>query len=507
MKRWRIGIAEISHQTVSFNPQPSTFADFERRGVFTGLDIPKNLRGSRVVGGLLHTLESEPDVELVPLVSAASQPTAGGLLEEATLKRLLKLLLQAMEKAGPFDGIVFAAAGTSASELYPDVTGYILECIRNAVGAEVRVVASLDHHANVTRKIIEHSDFISAFHTQPHDLIETGKRSAGFLLEILRKGNRPACAWQKIPMMTPQERFQTGNGPMKAWFDLAREMERRPGVLAVNTFPMQPWLDAPEAGWSVVVHTSDSAELAGCLCAEAAEKAWWLRGEFWKGELVEPAAAVGRVGAMKHGLAVLCDVGDSVLGGSTGDNTTLLRAFLDADGKVPVAVPLIDPAALAICRQAVPGDTLELELGGNASPLSGNPIQTEVTLLKFSDCFRIKDERLGFVDGGPCALLGIGALRVGLLAARSYAVALPEFWKQWEIDIAGLRGVVVKTAGNFYAYDPWRTELLYVNTPGMTQHDLTSLPFKHLPHPTWPFQQMEDWKPAPMVRKSRKTEA
>ena len=58
------------------------------------------------------------------------------------------------------------------------------------------------------------------------------------------EGNiHPTMAWQKIPMITPQDQFLTVQGPMKAWFDLAREMERRPGIIDVSPYPMQPWLD------------------------------------------------------------------------------------------------------------------------------------------------------------------------------------------------------------------------------------------------------------------------
>ena len=93
------------------------------------------------------------------------------------------------------------------------------------------------------------------------------------------------AAWQKIPMIAPQERFHTSEGPMKEWFDLAREIERRPGVLTVSTFPMQPWLDARHGGWSALVYTDGDPDLARALCGELASKVWDLREGFWQNDL------------------------------------------------------------------------------------------------------------------------------------------------------------------------------------------------------------------------------
>ena len=78
-------------------------------------------------------------------------------------------------------------------------------------------------------------------------------------------------AWRKIPLITPQDQFLTSAGPMKQWFDRARELERRPEVLDVSPYPMQPWLDVAEGGWAVVVHTENNPKLAETLADEMAD--------------------------------------------------------------------------------------------------------------------------------------------------------------------------------------------------------------------------------------------
>ena len=45
---------------------------------------------------------------------------------------------------------------------------------RQILGDDIPIVLGLDHHANVTRKIIENVTAIVAHRTQPHDPFDTG---------------------------------------------------------------------------------------------------------------------------------------------------------------------------------------------------------------------------------------------------------------------------------------------------------------------------------------------
>ena len=66
--------------------------------------------------------------------------------------------------------------------------------MRSVVGNDIPVVASLDLHANVTRRMVEHTDaLLIAYRTYPHvDMAETGARAAHFLLQ--RPGGAAAPA-------------------------------------------------------------------------------------------------------------------------------------------------------------------------------------------------------------------------------------------------------------------------------------------------------------------------
>ncbi len=149
--------------------------------------------------------------------------------------------------------------------------------------------------------MMQHMNGLVGHRTQPHLPFDTGKRAAQMLFATVRGDVKPTMGWRKIPLITHQEQFLTSKGPMKRWFDRAREMETMPGVLAASPFPMQPWLDVPEGGWTAVVTTDNDPALAQRLADELADMAWAMRDEFLVTESIPAADAVRRAEQAERG--------------------------------------------------------------------------------------------------------------------------------------------------------------------------------------------------------------
>lgn len=298
-------------------------------------------------------------------------------------------------------------------------------------------------------------------------------------------------AWRKIPMITPQDQFLTAAGPMKQWFDAARAWERRPTVLDVSPYPMQPWLDAEEGGWAVVVHTDDDAELADSIAQQMAELAWSLREKFWVSERVAPDEAVRQAAAAREGLVILSDTGDSVYGGAPGDNTTLLRALLNGRLNGPALVPLVDAAAVQAALSAGQGAKLTLELGGTMDTRFCEPVSATVEVVATSSGFVADMEERGEYELGDTALLKSGQVYIVVLDHRSFAINHPVLYTHLGLDIAEARMVVVKTASNFQFFAPWQKQLIRVDTPGTTQSDLKAFDWQHIARPIWPLDPVD----------------
>lgn len=489
----RIAIAEVAQETDSFSPLIADRSDFEAYGLYFGDEILERMRGVGPIGGFLEVAaeQSEP-IELLPIIRAWG--SAGGTITAETLDFLTERLVTGLKQSLPLDAVFLSLHGAAASEREDDVEGHVLLAVREVVGRDIPVVVAFDHHANITRRMVECADLLVGHETQPHDPPATGRKVARLLFRMLRDEIRPTVRWRKIPMITPQDQFLTSSGPMKEWFELARQMETRRGVLDVSPYPMQPWLDVAEGGWSVVVHTDDDAALADSLAVEIADKAWRLRDQFWRTERVAPAEAVRQAAAAERGLIILSDTGDSVYGGAPGDSTCILKAMLEQQISSMALVPMVDPETLDAAIAAGVGAEITLVLGGKLDHVFSQPVRVTGCVAAVSLGFTVDLLDRGICDLKRTALLEVGSIRVALLGHRSFAINHPVLYTHLGLDIADAKMVVAKTASNFQFFSRWRKELIRVDSPGTTQSDLTAFDWKRIPRPTYPLDPLADWR-------------
>ncbi len=111
--------------------------------------------------------------------------------------------------------------------------------------------------------------------------------------------------------------------------DASREMERRPGVLAVSIFQTQPWMDLPEIGWSVEVVTDGDREPAQADADELARTG--VVGPRGPPRSQDPdrRPRSTRRGRRRRRPVVFADGADSTSAGGNGDGTELLAALLE----------------------------------------------------------------------------------------------------------------------------------------------------------------------------------
>ncbi|OAI41521.1 hypothetical protein AYO40_00370 [Planctomycetaceae bacterium SCGC AG-212-D15] len=494
----RIAVAELAQETDTFSPLRAGIEEFESYGLFCGEGMLERLRNAGPIGGLLEVAAAHPGkVELVPLLRAWGG--AGGPITDTLFTHLRTELIDRLRAAGPVDAVFLALHGAACAESIDDVEGAVLADVRRQVGDGVPIVAPLDHHGNITRQMADNADLLIGHETQPHEPVATGRKAARLLFRMLAGEINPVVAWQKIPMITPQDQYLTSSGPMRVWFDRARAFECQPGVLDVSPYPMQPWLDVAEGGWSVVVHTDGDVELARRVAAEMAALAWQLRKQFWASDRVAPAEAVRRAVSANQGLVILSDTGDSVYGGSPGDNTCLLRELLEQRVSCPALVPVIDAEAVAAAQAAGVAAQITLMVGGKHDRVFSRPVRLTGRVAAISQGMTTDIPGRGVCGLGRTALLECGSIHVVLMEQRSFAVNHPVLYTHLGIDVAEAKMVVVKTASNFQFFSRWRKELIRVDTPGTTQSDLSVFRWHRLPRPIDPFDDVGNWQPNPQI--------
>src|SRR5215212_9391048 len=276
----RIAIGNIVQESNSFSPVPGSWDHFPAGHLLRGADVITQRAGTRTeVGGAIDVATAQ-EITLVPLVSATTSASAGPMLD-TVFAALRDELVDGLRANGPFDGVLLVLHGAMSSESYEDATGEILRAARVAVGPEMPLVATLDLHANVTRQMVDQAGALVGYHTAPHiDLYETGQRAMRLLSRMVRGLARPAAALRRLPMIVPAENGRTTEGPYADVMDRAIELMRRPHVLDISAFSVQPWLDVADVGCSVVVNTDANAHLADELADELADMFWQRRYEF-----------------------------------------------------------------------------------------------------------------------------------------------------------------------------------------------------------------------------------
>ncbi len=482
----RIAIAHIGQETSSFAITRTTVDTFRQFGLYEGDEILQKMRAVGPIGGFLAAA-AEEKLDYTPLPIINAWAGANGALTAETLRFLEEKLVTGLQRVLPIDGFFFSQHGAAAAENDPDVEGYLLAAVRRVLGPDVPIVSPLDHHGNITQRMIDLLTSLVGYATQPHLPFETGKLAAHHLFAILRGELKPTLAWRKIPMLTHQEQFLTSRGPMKVWFDLARAYETQPGVVSVSPFPMQPWLDVPEGGWATVVVTHNDQVLAEQIAEEHAQTAWEMRDQFWVYESVPVAEAVRQAVAAEKGVVILSDTGDSVFGGAPGDSTHILRELLRQGVTQTALLPIVDKEVVQAALDAGVGSTITVALGGKLAPNFHQPVTVTGKVVAIGGG-RIEAAVVGMesFNMGRAVVLEIGSIKIVVSEHEGIGGNHPIVYRHFGIEPATAKMIVLKTASNFQYYTEMTSAIVRADTPGPTMSHLEQFDWQQTPRPIYP---------------------
>src|ERR1700756_5630913 len=145
----RIAVGGFLHESHSFAPRPTTYADFLQPGglpPFTAGDgLIEAMRPRSVpLAGAVAVAEAE-GVSLVPLAWVFANPA--GPVEDEAFERISARICAPLSAAldeGPLDGVYLDLHGAAVVESYPDAEGELLRRVRAIVGPDLPLTISLD---------------------------------------------------------------------------------------------------------------------------------------------------------------------------------------------------------------------------------------------------------------------------------------------------------------------------------------------------------------------------
>ena len=502
----RIAVAQISSESNHFVSGLAGLDFFRTTGyLLEGPELLDLGRSDTEVGGFLSILQSEEQVEVVPLLAARAN--SGNPLSADCYRFLKRRLLEGLCRNLPVQGVLVSCHGSMGVQDLDDPEGDLAGGLRDIVGPRVPLALTLDLHGNLTQAMVQSADILVGYHTYPHrDASQTGQRAARLLLRAARGQSRPAVALARLPLILTS--FNASTEGDTAFARLRREADRmertRPEVLSASVFNVGAYIDVPEMGCSSLVVTEGDEALAGELARRLALQHWEER-ESYRVEPVTVADAVERGRRIQGGPVLLLDTADTTGGGAAGDSIALARSLIELRVEEPCLAMVVDPQAVGDCWHREPGSRFQVEVGHRLDPQWGKPLAVEAVLQRKSEGrFRYRGGILGGteVSMGRSLVLQVGRLQLMVVSRPTYEWA-DEQYRSMGLDPRQAKFVCVKNMMNFrVGYGGIMKGFFVVAVPGPTPADMGMLPFRRIRRPVYPLDAMpETVEPAMTVRR------
>jgi microcystin degradation protein MlrC len=484
----RVALLGIYHESNTFAEAPTTLLDFEKGHSLTGEQIRLEYENAwHELGGMIEVMD-HAGMELVPV--AFSEATPGGTITAATYDILLSQMLKKLGEILPVDGVLVVPHGAGVSAEIPDMDGHWISAVREKVGANIPIVGTLDLHANVSPLMAESVDAFVSYKKNPHiDQRQTGKASAEILVKTLEGKVKPCQVLVQIPLAISIEQHCTDIEPCKSFYAYADLLAQTPGILSISILLGFPYADVLEMGTSVIVVSNHDPELAEKVGRQL-ESYVLANRDVFVGKKNDVASAVSLI-AEKEKPVLLLDMGDNIGGGSPGNSICLVEG-LEADQSIRYFACLHDPEAVQAAIAHFPGESFTLTVKGTdgSTPRS---ITLPVTLLHISEG-RFKEDnprhggQVNFYMGKTVVLARPNGSVIMLTTLRVTPFSLGQLTscgidpKVFDAIVA--KGVIAPIA----AYAPVCPSLIQVDTPGVTQANMTKFDYKNRRKSLFPFE-------------------
>lgn len=491
----RILVAGFVHETNTFVPTRADWAAFNRGETFPafvrGAQLVERFQDANIpVGGFIRAAR-EHGWQLMPSCWAGATPSAH--VTQDAFERMSAAIVGDVHRAldDGVDAVYLDLHGAAVAEHVDDAEGELLARIRRLVGPHRPIVASLDLHANVTRRMLATADALVAYRSYPHvDMADTGRRAARLMQRRLARRARELQHAIRLPFLLPLNVQSTMMEPAASIYRELHALDDEHDV--VLSFAMGfPAADIAECGPVVWAH-GDAAETAVERLHARIEQP---RSQ-WRLELFEARDAIARalgIAARAQRPVVIADTQDNPGAGADSNTTGMLHALLaeGAGRRHPQRIALglmYDPEAALAAHAAGVGAQLALALGAAVPTFTGRlndpPLEAAFTVRALSDGHVALKGPMAMqptVELGPCACLEVDGVLVAVASARPQMLDR-ELFRHLGIQPETMKLLVNKSSVHFRAdFAPISEAILVAKAAGPMAADPADLPWQKLP--------------------------
>lgn len=480
--------AQFKQETNRYAKGVSGLAEYQQREYSFGEEELRNaFQGTKSeMGGFLDVLDQKSDCQLIPVCALNASP--GPVTAQSIWEEVCNALVYTIQEAQKVDGILLALHGAMVTEEMEDGEGELLEVLRSYVGPDVPIVATLDLHANVTEKMIQHATAFFSCDYYPHtDFYECGVRAACCIWDTIAGRIHPVMKWNKLNLIFPYVMTQSAS-----FIPLLRKAQswREMGTL-LNSSICHGFFasDIYEQGAAVVTVADGDTLLAQELADDLAADIWDSRDYLGRTFYTADEAIKIALDADTFPV-VIADVADNPGSGATTDSVVLLKKLLEAGIQDTALAVLYDPETVAQAKKAGIGAKLDVILGGKLAPeITGGPLFCSALVKNLTDGYveNTGPMNTGVVlPYGDCALLQVEGVQVIVCSNHTQPYDL-EIYRHCSIVPENMKLLVVKSAVHFRAsFGLIASKILDVETPALGPMNPQMLPLAHSRRPIYP---------------------
>jgi microcystin degradation protein MlrC len=498
-------VGTFSLECNSFSPLRADLDYFRNNGylLFGNSIIDYHEEVKNELAGFIRT-SCEKGTDIIPTCAVWAVPY--GPVKADTYEILKNEFLSRITSCSDFDGVYLSVHGAMVVEGIDDPEGDLIETIRSILKSK-SIVVSCDFHANITDKMVKHSDILIGYNSFPHtNTYETGIKAATLAHEYEHNFKSLDRIFIKLPIITPHEKLTiVGDTPMARIIDQINETEKKTGILSVSFFNVQTWLDIDDLGASIVgVSEKTKTKSLMRFMSQLALKFWEDRESYYDFKMYSPRDAI--LDGLKNDDApiILNEPSDNVGAGATGDSTHVLRELLDLKVNQPSILTIVDPDSVEQAILAGIGNELELHVGGKINT-EHNPsikVRGKVRTI-FDGRYRYTGPVYHGVETsmGKTVVLEIsGNIYIELTELPVFTID-PEHYRCVGLFPERMKFVLIKSQGSYKAsYNHIGKKVYTMDTPGLARSNVKMIPFKKInADALYPFNETLNFVPAPSV--------
>lgn len=485
-------LAEFKHETNRYCPIVTDRTVFEGRYALDGeAAIRKAYAGAEnEMTGFFSVLDECADVRLIPLLAYNAQP--GGPVDSEVWESVRDKLLECIRNTEKADGILLALHGAMVTDRTEDGEGDLLECLRREVGTDIPIIATLDLHANVTRKMAAFANGFFPYDYYPHtDLYQAGQRAARCMYRALCGKGKPVLSVHKLDYIMPY--IPTDHPHLQPIVRRCQSLREQGVVDTVNVCQGFFAADIYEQGSAVVVTSHAEKALADQIAAEIGNELFAARHQLVRRYMTAREAVETALQADRYPVTV-ADVADNPGSGGSCDGTALLKEMLSQGVRDAAFAVIYDPETVQIAQKVGVGNTFPAEIGGKISPeITGGPLRARARVCDIND--GVTRNREGCSKGlvtfyGTCAVLQVEGIKIIVSSIRTQPWSL-DIYRKCGIDPGEMKILAVKSTVQFRAsFETVSPVILYAECPGLGPQSPKMLPLSHSRRPIFPLDDL-----------------